>query len=329
MPYHGGMNNTPDAPSDTEQGAGEDATGPAPLVGVVLGLAIGVPTILGVYPVTLALGGLGFGPAEWIAGGWQLASAVTWAVLAVPFLFVLGRKTNANLTAGLPPLTLEDDGPGILLPIALTIGAHAFVLVATTHILALGRGRPPGPALFADVLLLYAPLNMMTILGCIAAAIVAAEHRGRLADVTVRRQLERELNDARQQVVATLAALNGPTANVIDSPVAEPLQRISVTIGNRSIVIEVGEIDWIEASSYYVRLHTGVNSYLLRQSMNSLAAQLDAKRFARIHRSTIVNLDRIAELQPHDRRSYLVTLKDGRRLLMSRRRRQLLDYLLS
>ena len=62
--------------------------------------------------------------------------------------------------------------------------------------------------------------------------------------------------------------------------------------------------------------------------MNALEERLDPKRFARIHRSTIVRLDRVTELQPLDRRSYVVVLRDGRRLMMSRRRRRLLDYLL-
>ena len=68
-----------------------------------------------------------------------------------------------------------------------------------------------------------------------------------------------------------------------------------------SLCLRVGEIDWIEASNQYVRLHTGEKSYLLRESMTSLEKKLDPKEFLRIHRSTIVNLNKVRGLKPGKR----------------------------
>jgi hypothetical protein len=299
-----------------------------PLAGALVGTAIAAPTVLGVYAVQLALVGLGFGPAPWVAMCWQLASVVTWALLSIPLLQHLRRLTDANVATGHAALTLPHDGSAILAPFFLAIVVHATTLTSASGILMLGHGRPTFPFLALDVLLLYAPMNVMTAIGLIGAAIVAAEHRGRLRESTLRRDLERQLVDARKQVLAALADLNGPDPPPRTRTPSGPLERILVSVGDRTTLITVDEIDWIEARSYYARLHVGPRHFLVRQSMNSLEQRLDSRRFARIHRSTIVNLDRVVQLQPFDRRSYIVTLRDGQRLMMSRRRRRLLDFLL-
>jgi DNA-binding LytR/AlgR family response regulator len=296
--------------------------------GALVAAAIAAPTLLGIYPVRLALIGLGFGPAAWVAISWQLASVVTWTLMAIPLLEILRRRTDANVVTGRPALTLRDDGPAIWAPCLLAIAAHAVAIAAASGILILGRGRPAPANLTVDAVLLYAPMNVMTLIGLIGAAIVAAEHRARLRETALRLDLERQLHDARTQVLTALAELNGPENVPAAIAMTDPLERIAVSIGNRTTVISVDEIDWIEARSYYARLHVGARHFLIRQSMNALEERLDPKRFARIHRSTIVRLDRVTELQPLDRRSYVVVLRDGRRLMMSRRRRRLLDYLL-
>jgi len=271
---------------------------------------------------------MAFGPAGWVAVSWQLTSMMTWAVLAVVLLSLLRPRTDANVAMGQPALSWYNDGPALWPPFLLALAIHAVTLASASGILMLGRGRPAFPALVFDVLLLYAPTNVMTVAGLIGAAIVAAEHRGRLIETTLRHDLERQLADARHQVLATLVDLNGPDRTSAIVTPEEPLERITVTSGNKSTLVSVEDIDWIEARSYYARLHVGVRQYLVRQSMNTLEQRLDPKRFARIHRSTIVNLDRVVELQPYDRRSFVVILRDGRRLMMSRRRRRLLDFVL-
>jgi len=78
------------------------------------------------------------------------------------------------------------------------------------------------------------------------------------------------------------------------------------------------EIDWVEAADNYVRLHVGNNSYLLRETISNLETTLDQRSFARIHRSTIVNIRRIKHLRPLFHGDYEVVLKSGVRLTLSR-----------
>jgi len=81
--------------------------------------------------------------------------------------------------------------------------------------------------------------------------------------------------------------------------------------------LEVGQVDWIEAANQYVRLHVGKRSYLVRESMGALASSLDPERFQRIHRSAIVNLDRIDELRASSPSQYRAVLRDGKVLPVS------------
>lgn len=255
---------------------------PRSLARLLVGTAIVAPAVLGVYPVRLALVGLGFGPAPWVAVCWQLASVVTWALLAVPLLQRLRQLTDANVVTWRAAVALPHDGRAIAAPLLLAIAVHAATLASASEILFLGRGRPALPLLSLDVLLLYAPMNLMTSLGLIGAAIVSAEHRARLRETTLRRELERHLADARNQVVAVLADLNGPARAPTPTSRASPLERIAVTVGARTTLIAVDEIDWIEARSYYARLHVGARHFLVRLSMNTLEKRLDPNRFARI-----------------------------------------------
>lgn len=102
-------------------------------------------------------------------------------------------------------------------------------------------------------------------------------------------------------------------------------QRFMVRSAGRIVFLKAGEIDWIEAADYYARLHAGSASYLIRESMNELQKTLDPDRFVRIHRSVIVNLDRVREMKPMLRGEHLVILRDGRELRMSRGRRDELE----
>ncbi len=95
-------------------------------------------------------------------------------------------------------------------------------------------------------------------------------------------------------------------------------QRILGKAGDRMILVPSASIQWVEAENNYVRLHTAEGSSLVRQTMEGMLSRLDPDRFRRIHRSHIVNLDFIQELQPWFSGDVLVLLRDGTRLTLSR-----------
>ena len=107
------------------------------------------------------------------------------------------------------------------------------------------------------------------------------------------------------------------------------LDRLVVKSGGRVFFLRTDEIDWIEASGNYVRLHLGEEAHLFRETMNRMEMRLDSRRFVRIHRSRIVNTERIRELQPWFNGEYVVILRNGTRLTLSRGYRERLQEHLS
>ncbi len=105
------------------------------------------------------------------------------------------------------------------------------------------------------------------------------------------------------------------------------ISRISIKDFGRVVFLSVEEIDWIEAADYYVQIHAGGKSYLHRESMNSLEGKLDPSRFMRIHRSAIVNRDRVRELRSQGRREMVVVLSGGAELKVARSHRDKLHSL--
>lgn len=105
--------------------------------------------------------------------------------------------------------------------------------------------------------------------------------------------------------------------------------RIAVKTGGKVVFLRAEEIDWIEAAGNYVKLHVGSESHLFRESMKNMEARLDTETFVRIHRSAIVNVDRIRELQPWFHGEYVVILQDGMRLMASRVFSDRLDRLIA
>jgi len=95
-------------------------------------------------------------------------------------------------------------------------------------------------------------------------------------------------------------------------------ERLIVKSGGRVFFVRTEEIDWVEASGNYVKIHTKAEAHLLRESMKNMEAKLDPKIFVRIHRSAIVNIDRIKELEPWFHGEYIVIMRDGTRLTASR-----------
>ena len=103
------------------------------------------------------------------------------------------------------------------------------------------------------------------------------------------------------------------------------LKRLLVKNGSRSVVLQAREVDWIESAGNYVRLHVGRERHLMRETMTALEEKLDPEQFVRIHRSTMVNLERVRELEPYFHGDYMLKLHDGTRLTLSRTYRERLQ----
>jgi two-component system LytT family response regulator len=141
--------------------------------------------------------------------------------------------------------------------------------------------------------------------------------RFRQALARARQQIERrEGGDLEQRLLAIVKDLK-PAPNRVD--------RFVVKAGGRVFFVRNDEIDWVEAAGNYVKLHVGTESHLLRETMHSVESRLDPELFFRIHRSHIVNIERIRELQPWFNGEYVVFLKNGTRLTLSRGYREKLQ----
>ena len=110
-------------------------------------------------------------------------------------------------------------------------------------------------------------------------------------------------------------------------PVAPPSDRLAVKTEGRVVFVKFADLDWVEAADNYVSLHLGKESHLLRETMASIEQRLPREKFIRISRSTIVNLERIKELQPLFHGEYSVLLRDGTKLTLSRSHRDKLQQL--
>lgn len=95
-------------------------------------------------------------------------------------------------------------------------------------------------------------------------------------------------------------------------------RRLVIRVGGRVVFLDLDEVDWIGAAANYVKLNVGTGSYLLREGIGRISDRLDPGRFVRIHRSTIVNVQKIKELQPCDSGEYIAVLKNGKELACSR-----------
>jgi two-component system, LytTR family, response regulator len=108
----------------------------------------------------------------------------------------------------------------------------------------------------------------------------------------------------------------------------KPLDRLAVKSEGRVILLKIDEIDWIEAADNYVHIHRDKEDHLIRDTLTNLESKLPPERFLRISRSIIVNLDRVRELQPLFHGDYVVILKNGARLTLSRNYRDKFNQVL-
>jgi two-component system LytT family response regulator len=135
----------------------------------------------------------------------------------------------------------------------------------------------------------------------------------RAKDEVRRRQVE-HVNARLVQLLDYLQRTSPRGANAAE----EPADRIMIKSSGEILFLKVEEIDWIEAEGDYMKFHVGGRAHLMRETMARLEARLDPKRFIRIHRSTIVNLDRVQKLSPAFAGDYVVILRDGTKLKLSR-----------
>jgi two-component system LytT family response regulator len=125
-------------------------------------------------------------------------------------------------------------------------------------------------------------------------------------------RFEAALNRARKQMdAASKAELAGRMLRLLDQQNEKYASRFTVRTGSRIQVVPAEDLEWISSAGDYTELHTRSAIHLLRETMNSLEQRLDPSRFARVHRSRIVNLAGILELRSIENREYIVKLRDG------------------
>jgi two-component system LytT family response regulator len=135
------------------------------------------------------------------------------------------------------------------------------------------------------------------------------------------------LTHVRQQLPLRQTAAGGPGPDPPDghrpaAPRPERHGRLVVKSSGRIYFVRIQDVDWCEAAGNYVCLHVGTQTYLVRGTMSHIESQLDTGQFVRVHRSTIVNLDRIQELRPSFNGELVIVLRDQTRLTLSRGYRQ-------
>ncbi|MGJ5820807.1 LytR/AlgR family response regulator transcription factor [Paludibaculum fermentans] len=133
----------------------------------------------------------------------------------------------------------------------------------------------------------------------------------------------REMEQLGERLLALAAARPGQ----VKEGEAAFTDRFIVRTGNRLVLVRAPEIDWIEAADYYVRLHVAGRAHLVRQSMAEMERCMDPEKFVRVHRSTIVNIDRIREVQLGVDGEHRAVLSDGTELKISRGYRRRLGFL--
>lgn len=102
------------------------------------------------------------------------------------------------------------------------------------------------------------------------------------------------------------------------------LSRVMIKTSGRIFFLPAKEIDCIESAGNYVRIHSGKQSYLLRETMTNMEEKLDPDTFYRVHRSTIINLDKVKELEPWFHGDYQIIMENGKKLTLSRNYKRLL-----
>ena len=144
-------------------------------------------------------------------------------------------------------------------------------------------------------------------------------HRFRTAVERARRRLAHATGQLDRRLAAALGELGRPAHDYA--------KRLAIKGDGRVILVDVDEVDRLETAGNYVEVHSGARHHLVRETMASLEARLDPARFVRVSRSSIVNADRVRELQPMFNGDFVVVLRDGTKVAGSRRYRAGFDML--
>lgn len=142
--------------------------------------------------------------------------------------------------------------------------------------------------------------------------------RGRFEHALARAKaqiLQEKTGDINARLLALMQDLRANSAPV---PRTEYIDRLVVKSAGRIFFLKTDEVDWIEAAGNYVRLNSGKDGHLIRETMSALEAKLDPSHFLRIHRSIIVNIDKIKQFQPWFNGEYVFELSNGQKLTSSR-----------
>jgi two-component system LytT family response regulator len=158
------------------------------------------------------------------------------------------------------------------------------------------------------------------------------DDRFEAALIHAREQLRMESGDGlRRKLSDVMSALHGVTGAAAVGAASSReaavrgnrwLERLVVRSQDRAWFVRVADIEWVEAADYNVRIHTAERTYTTRETLSGLAEQLDPRRFVRVHRSTIVNIERVREVQPYFHGAYILVLQDGTEIRLSRARRR-------
>jgi two-component system, LytTR family, response regulator len=153
--------------------------------------------------------------------------------------------------------------------------------------------------------------------------LVKPVHEARFENA-LERVRERLLSKQAVEISRKLSNLLSTDAFSAPQPLAQPeiAQRLVIAGNGGPLIIDVGEVEWIEAEDYYAAIHTGRRRHLIRESLTSLEARLDPSQFVRIHRSALVNLSHAREIRSPMIGQTTLILRDGTQLPLSRRRRR-------
>lgn len=145
------------------------------------------------------------------------------------------------------------------------------------------------------------------------------------AKTQIRHQKLGEIGDS---LIAVLQEVGSADRKPSVTDNKEPIERVAIKSAGRIYFLQADAVDWVEGAGDYLSLHSGDKAHLIRETMAEFYSKLDPKKFLRIHRSAIVNIEKIKEIHPMYKGEYVITLTNGKRLKSSRGYRQELQNLL-